>query len=326
MILNAEDFRLKPFGAPGPITLHTALSFEGKGERLIATARNESGVTIQHAKICVASPAIEKGCLFDLWNTKPWEAGAELSWDVTTAKKVATLSHDAVIEQFEMAKVSDRRLRVSTDAKAPNLAPRPAQTPTQDQEVLTNDTVIKLAKAGLGDEVIIDMIARQPGRYSQGSDDIIKMKGAGVSDRVIAAILNSKNAPTDASLPRQLHIENNSRLFIAPMESKLDEFIAAEVVKQKVPVEVVVEERYADYVLTGFSQKTEVKWYDVVSGSIVGGKDRMEASAKLIRVKDKSFIWAGESGDRSLIFGSLRRGGQRKLAERIVSKLKQDLF
>jgi TolB-like protein len=82
----------------------------------------------------------------------------------------------------------------------------------------------------------------------------------------------------------------------------------------------------ADYILTGLSQRTEVKWYDVVSCSIVGGKDRLEASARVIRVKDKTFVWAGESGDRSLIFGALKRGGQRKLAERIVSKLKQDLF
>jgi len=81
-----------------------------------------------------------------------------------------------------------------------------------------------------------------------------------------------------------------------------------------------------NYILTGLSQKTEVKWYDVVSGSIVGGKDRMEASAKMVRVKDRTFVWAGESGDRSLIFGALKRGGQRKLAERIVSKMKQDLF
>ena len=76
---------------------------------------------------------------------------------------------------------------------------------------------------------------------------------------------------------------------------------------------LVLDERDADYILTGLSQKTEVKWYDVVSGSIVGGKDR-------------TFVWAGESGDRSLIFGALKRGGQRKLAERIVSKMKQDLF
>jgi hypothetical protein len=37
-------------------------------------------------------------------------------------------------------------------------------------------------------------------------------------------------------------------------------------------------------------------------------------------------IWAGEAGDRSLWWGSLKRGGQRKVADRIVSKMKDDLF
>ena len=123
-----------------------------------------------------------------------------------------------------------------------------------------------------------------------------------------------------------MRVEINSRLYIGQMEENLDNFIAAEVIKQKLPMKLVLDERDADYILTGLSQKTEVKWYDVVSGSIVGGKDRMEVSAKMVRVKDRTFVWAGESGDRSLIFGALKRGGQRKLAERIVSKMKQDLF
>src|ERR1039457_7289027 len=102
-----------------------------------------------------------------------------------------------------------------------------------------------------------------------------------------------------SSLCGQTGIEENSRLFIAPMTSNLNEFIAAEAVKQKLPVTIVLEEKDADYILSGFSQRTEVKWYDVISGSVVGGKDRLEATAKLVRVKDKTFVWAGESGDRS---------------------------
>ena len=324
-LLRGEDFRLNFLGME-PITLHTTLTYEGKGERLIAVAKNESGAEIQHAKICVVSVAAQKDCLFELWNTAPWVAGAELNWNATATKKVSSLSHFASIEEFDSGEPPDPVPSRLANTRTSDLSSRPAQTPPQEPEILTNETVIKLAKAGLGDDVIINMISRQPGSYSHGSADIIKLKEAGVSDRVIAAVLNSKAAPSDTALPRQTRIENNSKIFIAPMESNLDEFIAAEIVKQKVPVELVVEERDAEYVLTGFSQKTEVKWYDVISGSIVGGKDRLEASAKLIRVKDKTFIWAGESGDRSLIFGALKRGGQRKLAERIVGKLKQDLF
>jgi hypothetical protein len=327
LLLQAEDFSLKQFALGTVITLHTTLTSDGKEARLIATAKNESGAPILHAKICILSAAMQTGCLFELWNTKSWAPGTEMTWNVTTSVKISNLAHNASLSEFDGGNVSQQSAPTS---KAPVPPPGPIQNrPTTDQsspETLTNDTVIKLTKAGLGDGVIIGMIGTQPGSYSRGSADIIKMKEAGVSDKVIATILNTKAEPSGNPLPRQLHIEDNSKLYIESMASNLNEFIAAEIVKQKLPVQLVLEEKDADYILTGFSQRTEVKWYDVVSGSIVGGKDRLEASAKLVRVKDKTFIWAGESGDRSLIFGGLKRGGQRKLAERIVGKMRQDLF
>jgi hypothetical protein len=37
-------------------------------------------------------------------------------------------------------------------------------------------------------------------------------------------------------------------------------------------------------------------------------------------------VWAGEAGDRSLWYGGWKRGGERKVAERIVRQMKKDLF
>jgi len=37
----------------------------------------------------------------------------------------------------------------------------------------------------------------------------------------------------------------------------------------------------------------------------------------------KAILWADEAGDRSLLFGVVKRGGERKVAERLVSKLKK---
>ena len=99
VILRAEDFTLKYFG-DGPVMLHTTLTFEGKGERLVATAKNESGSPIQKARICIASASLKKGCLFEVWNTGAWAPGAELSWSVTSAIRVTDLSHDAMIEEY----------------------------------------------------------------------------------------------------------------------------------------------------------------------------------------------------------------------------------
>ncbi len=117
-------------------------------------------------------------------------------------------------------------------------------------------------------------------------------------------------------------IPEGAKFFIAPMEGDLHPFIAAEIVKKKLPVAVVTEERDADFILTGASIKGDDKWYHTV----FGGKDKNEGSVQLLSVKDRTMVWAGEAGDRSIWWGSLKRGGHRKVADRIVNKMKNDLF
>jgi len=56
------------------------------------------------------------------------------------------------------------------------------------QEALTNEAVIKMVKAGLSDEVILGVVTQQPGKYSTGVDDLIMLKQAGVSDKVVSAM------------------------------------------------------------------------------------------------------------------------------------------
>ncbi len=57
------------------------------------------------------------------------------------------------------------------------------------QTALTNDSIIKMVKAGLGDDVIITVIQAQPSKYSTSSVDLIVLKGAGVSDKIIKAMI-----------------------------------------------------------------------------------------------------------------------------------------
>ena len=117
-------------------------------------------------------------------------------------------------------------------------------------------------------------------------------------------------------------VPTGSKIFIAPMAGDLHPFIAAEIIKKKLPVVVVTEEADAEFILTGASIRGDDKWYHTV----FGGKDKNEGSVQLINVKDKTLVWAGEAGDRSLWWGTLRRGGQRKVADRIVGKMKDQLF
>lgn len=126
-----------------------------------------------------------------------------------------------------------------------------------------------------------------------------------------------------ATLAAQQKIAPGSKVFITPMDRNLDSFIVAEIQKQKLPVEVVLQQPHAQYILTGFSQITGSHWAEQVATSIFGGKDKYEASVKMVSADGTRLIWAGEAGDRSILFGAFRRGGQRKVASRIVKEMRQ---
>ncbi len=119
----------------------------------------------------------------------------------------------------------------------------------------------------------------------------------------------------------------NEKIFVAPMENGLDQFVSAEILKQKLPVTLTIDEEQAAYVLTGKSvdKGSNSKWYDVVFGT-AGTRDSVQGSISLIRKSDKSIVWANAQGDRSVWWGILKRGGERKVAIRLVHRMKKDLF
>jgi hypothetical protein len=55
---------------------------------------------------------------------------------------------------------------------------------------MNNDSVVKMVKAGLGDDLVIQTINTQPGQYITDADALVKLKTAGVSDRTITAMIN----------------------------------------------------------------------------------------------------------------------------------------
>jgi hypothetical protein len=54
--------------------------------------------------------------------------------------------------------------------------------------LIDNETILRMSKAGLGDDVLVQTIQLQPGHYDTTPDDLITLKQAGLSDRVIAAM------------------------------------------------------------------------------------------------------------------------------------------
>jgi hypothetical protein len=57
------------------------------------------------------------------------------------------------------------------------------------QEPLTNDSVVKMVKAGLSEDVIVSVVRTQPAQYTVTPDQLIALKSAGVSDKVVAAMV-----------------------------------------------------------------------------------------------------------------------------------------
>jgi hypothetical protein len=62
------------------------------------------------------------------------------------------------------------------------------------QEVMNNDSVIKLLKAGLSDDLIVNTINASPGKYDTSADALIALRNAGADSKVISAVL-LKSAP-----------------------------------------------------------------------------------------------------------------------------------
>jgi hypothetical protein len=70
------------------------------------------------------------------------------------------------------------------------------------QETLTNESVVKLVKAGLGESLIVSMVQNQPGQYSLTTDSIVKLKQAGVPEKVLAAMVaKGAGAPGPSAIP-----------------------------------------------------------------------------------------------------------------------------
>jgi hypothetical protein len=67
------------------------------------------------------------------------------------------------------------------------------------QEALNNDSVVKMAKAGLGEDVIVSMVQNQPGHYELTPDTLVNLKSQGVSDKVLAAMAARNGAGAAAA-------------------------------------------------------------------------------------------------------------------------------
>ena len=113
------------------------------------------------------------------------------------------------------------------------------------------------------------------------------------------------------------------KIFIEKMDNNLDQYIRAEFTKQmKGKVTVVLDAADADGILAGVSEQ-EKGTGAKITGRYLGLHDVATGTISLLDKTGKALLWSEEAGDRSLLFGAFKRGGERKVADRLVSKLKK---
>ena len=201
------------------------------------------------------------------------------------------------------------------------------------QQALNNDVIVKMMKAGLSDTVIIETINSSPGSYDTSPTGLIALKQAGVSDKVISAIVlrgPAKSAANDAVPPPTAsaasrpdetspptaklgpaesgeatpsgQILPGARVVIAPMGG-FETYFAAAVREKKVPVTLTLDKSSAEY----FVVSTDTNWEGFVYGSgaawnrsggaagaAASSTRGVEASIMLIDARTKDVIWAYE--------------------------------
>ena len=128
-------------------------------------------------------------------------------------------------------------------------------------------------------------------------------------DRASAAS-NTNSAPADTRIPR------NSKVYIAPMDG-FETYLAAAFRKKEVPLVMVTEPEYADFVISGTHEKKNAGW----AKTIFMGDARSTASASMqvVNMKTKVVVFA-DSSHR----GSANRG-ERSTAEKLAKYLKQKI-
>jgi hypothetical protein len=119
----------------------------------------------------------------------------------------------------------------------------------------------------------------------------------------------------EAKRPVPASMSAEAKLYVAPMEWGLDRFVAAEILKQGLPVQLVATEDEAEFVMTSLYQ--QLGSHLIAPGHYI--------QVRIVAIGSGTPVWADEVNDFAVFFGRLRRHGPRKAAESIVKKLHYNL-
>lgn len=187
------------------------------------------------------------------------------------------------------------------------------------QEVLTNDSVIQMIKAGLPEAVVIAKIRSTATKFDLKTDSLVSLKKAGVSDKVLEAMVaaGSGSAPTTGAMP-------------APPAPAM----AAGALKNTDVIYQLVGGKYVEMFATSANLETNMAFFQSKSEVVLEGKKAQyrttdkqpvflstysSTDAPLVRLKQ-----GDDHNDRNLKIGSgafMPFGGTQKMGVRNEDKI-----
>jgi hypothetical protein len=117
--------------------------------------------------------------------------------DMGGARVAATIAASPVLvwvkgKDVTFEKGTETTAYVSGDARLAESRPTTdssADRNTSPGVALTNSDIVQMQKAGLSEEITLSKIAGSPANFDIGAQDLIRLKEAGVSDKIINAMI-----------------------------------------------------------------------------------------------------------------------------------------
>jgi hypothetical protein len=135
------------------------------------TLRNQSDGSIK-LNITAKCEATTRGDEFFDPKKAPEQWHDVTSLNVKLTKRLETWFYEQIEKELNIGNGGD--------------APRELQQPlVGNSEVLTNDSIVQLVKAGKSEEIVVSMIKTQPTRFDLGVDGVLCLKSNNVSDTII---------------------------------------------------------------------------------------------------------------------------------------------
>jgi hypothetical protein len=147
------------------------------------------------------------------------------------------------------------------------------------QEVLTNDSVVQMVKAGLPEAVVIAKIKSTATKFDLKTDSLVNLKKAGVSDKVLEAMVGA-GSPTTSAMP-------------APPAPA----VAAGALKNQDVIYQLVGDKYVEMFATSANLETNMAFFQSKSEVVLEGRKAQYRTAE----KQPVFLSTYSSTDAPLV-------------------------